>query len=63
MRNKCLPIEVNHGSEEFNKSSYCVKENGIDANVPICIIGVYLNDVWHPRLKIMISVPHMEHTS
>jgi hypothetical protein len=63
MRKKCLPIEVNNGSEELNESSYYVQQNGIDANVPICIIGVYLNDVWHPHLKTMIFIPHMEHTS
>jgi hypothetical protein len=38
-------------------------QNGIDANVPICIVGVYPSDVWHPRLEIVMFVPHMEHMS
>ncbi len=63
MRKTCLPIEANHGSEELHKSFYCVQQNGIDTNVPLCIIRVYLSDVWHPHLKMVIFVPHMEHTS
>jgi hypothetical protein len=63
MKKKCLLIKVNHGNEKLHKSFCCVQQNGIDANVPICIIGVYSNDVWHPCLETMIFVPHMEHTS
>jgi hypothetical protein len=63
MRKTCLFIEVSHGSEELHKSSCCVQQNGIDTNVPICIIRVYPSDVWHPHLKMVIIVPHMEHTS
>jgi hypothetical protein len=63
MRKKCLPIEVSHGSEELHESSCCVQQNGIDANVPICIIGVYLSDIWQPCLETMIFIPNMEHMS
>ncbi len=63
MKKKCLPIEVNHGHEELHESSCYVQQNGIDANVPICIIEVYPSDVWHPHLESMIFVPYMEHTS
>jgi hypothetical protein len=60
---KCLPIEVSHGNEELHESFNYVEQNGIDAIVPICIIRVYLSDIWHPRLEMVIFVPHMEHMS
>ncbi len=63
MRKKCLPIEVSHGSEELHDSSCCVQQNGIDANVPICILGVYLSDIWQPCLETMIFIPNKEHMS
>jgi len=63
MRKTCLLIEVSHGNEELRESSCCVQQNGINTNVPICIIRVYLSDVWHPHLKMVTFVPHMEHTS
>ncbi len=46
-----------------HKSSYSVQQNGINTNVPVCIIRVCLSDVWHPHLETMIFVPHMEHMS
>jgi hypothetical protein len=63
MKKTCLLIEVSHGNEELRKSSCCVQQNGINTNVPICIIKVYPSDVWHPHLEMVTFVPHMEHTS
>lgn len=49
--------------EELHKSACCVQQNEINTNVPIYIIGVYLSDVWHPCLEMVISIPHTEHMS
>jgi hypothetical protein len=60
---KILFVQVSHGCEELNQAICGIQNKGINQNVPILVIKMIQINVGLPCLKVVISIPKVEHLS